>query len=78
MADKNISNILKYMKGDDDSVSGLPQVEEDIVDIATQKGHNTDADGEHGAKAEAVAVIVVEHGECDLTVASPVTLAAVA
>ncbi len=65
------------MRGDDDSVRS-PQVEEDIVDIATQKGHDTDADGEHGAEAEAVAVLVVEHGERHLAVASPVALAAAA
>lgn len=57
---------------------GLPQVEEDIVDIATQKGQDTYADGEHGAEAEAVAVLVVEHGERHLAVASPVALAAAA
>lgn len=62
---------------DDDSVES-PQIEKDIVDIATQKGHDTDADGEHGAETEAVAVLVVEHGESHLTVASPVALAAVA
>lgn len=57
---------------------GLPQVEKDVVDIATQKGQDTDADGEHGAEAEAVAVVVVEHGERHLAVASPVALAAAA
>ncbi len=59
-----------------DSV-GLPQVEKYIVDIATQKGHDTDADGKHGAEAEAVAVLM-EHGERHLAVASSVALAAVA
>lgn len=62
----------------DDSGVESPQVEKDIVDIATQKSHDTDADGEHGAEAEAVAVLVVEHGESHLAVASPVTLTAVA
>lgn len=56
----------------------LPQVEEDVVDIATQKGQDTDADSEHGAEAEAGAVLVVEHGERHLAVAAPVALAAVA
>lgn len=56
----------------------LPQVEDDIVDIATQKGHDTDADGEHGADAEAVALLVVEHGECHLTVPSSVSFNAMA
>lgn len=55
----------------------LPQVEEDIVDVATQKSHDTDADGKHGAEAEAVAVLV-EHRQRHLTVASPVAFAAMA
>lgn len=68
---------IKTKRGDGGDV-GLPQVEKDVVGIATQKGHDTDADGEHGAEAEAVAVHVVEHGERHLAVASPVSLAAVA
>lgn len=65
------------MRRDDDMSAGSPQVEEDVVDIATQKGQDTDADGEHGAEAEAVAVLVV-HGERHLAVASPVAFAAAA